>query len=55
MTAYVINLDHRKARWEQMQAEWSAHFDLVRIPGVYLPGNGAAGCKMSHRMIAAEF
>ena len=55
MIAYVINLDHRKDRWEQMQARWSAHFDLVRIPGVYLPGNGAAGCKMSHQMVAAHF
>jgi hypothetical protein len=38
-----------------MQEIWSPWFQLVRIPGVYLPGNGAAACKMSHRMIAAHF
>ena len=54
-TAYVINLDHRVARWEKMQKLWSPFFELVGIPGVYLPGNGAAGCKMSHQMVASHF
>lgn len=38
-----------------MQKLWEPFFELVRIPGVYMPGNGAAGCRLSHRMIAAHF
>jgi len=38
-----------------MQRRWSPFFEIVRIPGVYLPGNGAAGCKLSHQMVANHF
>ena len=55
MTAYVINLDKRPDRWEAMQRRWSPFFELIRIPGVYMPGNGAAGCKLSHQMVASHF
>jgi hypothetical protein len=55
MTAYVINLERRGDRWQKMQAEWGEHFDLVKIPAIDLPGNGAGGCKLSHRMVAIQF
>ena len=47
MTAFVINLDHRTDRWQDMQKEWSRIFTLQRISAVkskkkYL------GCAQSH-------
>ncbi len=53
--AYVINLERRPDRWAKMQERWTPFFDLVRIPAVDMPGNGQAGCRLSHRMIAAHF
>ena len=47
LDAFVINLDHRKDRWENMKSNWSHIFRLHRIPGVkskkkYL------GCAQAH-------
>lgn len=52
-TAYVINLDRRKDRWQRTQELWSEFFELVRCPAVDLP-DGARGCKLSHVQYAAS-
>lgn len=51
-TAYVINLDRRPDRWLRTQALWSPWLDLIRVPAVDMPGNGALGCKLSHCQLA---
>ena len=50
---YYINLDHRKDRLQEFLEEMKTHGDvpeskLVRIPGVYKPGQGDLGCSLSH-------
>jgi glycosyl transferase, family 25 len=49
MDAYVINLDRRPDRWEQLQKDWVDYpeLNLIRVSGVeYDPGR--VGCARSH-------
>jgi len=49
MDAYVINLDRRTDRWEQIQKDWADYSDinLIRVSAVeYNPGK--VGCARSH-------
>lgn len=47
---YVINLDHRTDRWEQVQAEFSRTGlgTPIRYSAIYTPGDGTTGCLASH-------
>lgn len=49
---YYINLDHRKDRLDEFLGEMTKMgvpiSKLVRIPGVYKPGQGDLGCSTSH-------
>jgi len=49
MDAYVINLDKRSDRWEQLQKDWADYpeINLIRVSAVeYNPGK--VGCARSH-------
>lgn len=52
-TAYVINLDSRTDRWEQVQKDWKNAFPLVRVPAV-LATPGWKGCSLSQIKIVEE-
>ena len=47
---YVINLDHRGDRWDQVQREFAKGGvgAPIRFPAIYTPGDGATGCLASH-------
>ena len=49
---YYINLDHRKDRQTEFLDEMTKmgvpDTKLVRVPGIYKPGQGDLGCSMSH-------
>jgi len=49
MDAYVINLDKRPDRWEQLQKDWADYpeINLIRVSAIeYSPGR--VGCARSH-------
>lgn len=50
---YVINLDERTDRWEQLQQEWKGVFNLTRISAVK-ETPGWKGCALSHIKIIQE-
>lgn len=50
---YVINLEERTDRWEQIQKEWKGTFNLNRVPAVK-ETPGWKGCALSHIKIIEE-
>ena len=52
-TAYVINLDERTDRWNNIQADWKGAFNLVRVPAVR-ESPGWKGCALSHIKVVEE-
>lgn len=52
-TAYVINLDERTDRWNNIQADWKGVLPLVRVPAVR-ESPGWKGCALSHIKIVEE-
>ncbi|NBR15572.1 MAG: glycosyltransferase family 25 protein [Crocinitomicaceae bacterium] len=50
---YVINLDERTDRWEQIQKEWKGYFNLTRVSAVR-ETPGWKGCSLSHIKIIEE-
>jgi GR25 family glycosyltransferase involved in LPS biosynthesis len=52
-TAYVINLDERTDRWNEIQADWKGAFNLVRVPAVR-ESPGWKGCALSHIKVVEE-
>lgn len=36
MDAYVIHLEHRTDRWEQMVKNWSNYFNLIKVKGIVI-------------------
>jgi GR25 family glycosyltransferase involved in LPS biosynthesis len=50
---YVINLDERTDRWEQLQKEWKGVFNLTRVSAVK-ETPGWKGCALSHIKIIQE-
>ena len=52
-TAYVINLDERADRWNNIQADWKGAFNLVRVPAVR-ESPGWKGCALSHIKVVEE-
>ena len=52
-TAYVINLDERTDRWNDIQADWKGAFNLVRVPAVR-ESPGWKGCALSHIKVVEE-
>jgi GR25 family glycosyltransferase involved in LPS biosynthesis len=44
---YVINLDSRPDRWENLQAAWRGAFDLKRVAATHA-SPGWVGCALSH-------
>jgi hypothetical protein len=50
---YVINLDRRTDRWQQLQQEWKGAFQLTRISAVET-SPGGVGCTLSHIKICEE-
>lgn len=52
-TAYVINLDSRSDRWEQIQKDWKGVFPLVRTSAIKA-SPGWKGCSLSHIKVVEE-
>jgi len=52
-TAYVINLDERTDRWNDIQRDWKGAFPLVRVPAVR-ESPGWKGCALSHIKVVEE-
>lgn len=50
---YVINLDERTDRWEQLQKEWKGVFNLNRVAAIK-ETPGWKGCALSHIKIIEE-
>jgi len=53
VVAYVINLDSRPDRWEQIQKDWKNTFPLVRTSAVQA-SPGWKGCSLSHIKVVEE-
>ena len=52
-TAYVINLDERTDRWNNLQADWKGAFPIVRVPAVRA-SPGWKGCALSQIKVVEE-
>jgi len=52
-TAYVINLDERTDRWNNIQADWKGAFPLVRVPAIRA-SPGWKGCALSQIKVVEE-
>lgn len=50
---YVINLDSRTDRWEQLQSNWNGAFQLTRVSAVQ-ETPGWVGCALSHIKVVEE-
>jgi hypothetical protein len=51
--AYVINLDSRTDRWDQIRKDWKNAFPLERVPAVEATP-GWKGCSLSHIKVVEE-